>query len=164
MFSDVAMALGADDAKDARGMAVADFDNDGDLDIVINTNKGDIEQESVPPALLRNDIGQARNSIVFQLTGSQSNRDALGAVVRIEVPREADEPLTLTRHVYCGSGYASQNDLRLFFGLGDLEHISKAEIQWPSGLKQVITNEIEANQVIKVTEGETPKKGELVAR
>ncbi len=74
-FTDVAMAVGADDMKDGRGMAVADFDNDGALDIVINDNPGDSGIVArARPALLRNNIGSRRNWLAVELTGTKSKR------------------------------------------------------------------------------------------
>lgn len=155
------MAFGADEVSDSRGMAVADFDNDGDLDIVVNTNIGDCGSKSVPPVLLQNDIGQTRNSLVVQLTGVASNRNAIGAVVRVEVTREDGSLLHLTRHVHCGSGYASQNDLRLFFGLGDSSAVSQLQVDWPSGQKQSFTESIKANQLIEIIEGGDAQQNRL---
>ena len=156
MFADVAMGLGADDKKDARGMAVADFDNDGDLDIVINTNPGDCGRSTVPPVLLRNDIGGKRNFLVVELKGVKSNRDAIGAEVSVEADGAAgskEKPLKLFRHVYCGSGYASQNDTRLFFGLGEHDKISKLTVKWPGGKTQTFDAGIKANRLIRIVEG-----------
>lgn len=152
------MAFGADDKKDARGMAVVDIDNDGDLDIVVNTNPGDHGVDTVAPAVLRNDIGQTRNFLMVELEGVKSNRDALGATVHIETEPDADgKPLTLMRHVHCGSGYASQNDHRLFFGLNDRKEIRKMEIHWPSGATQKFEH-LKPNRLIKVTEGGEPQQ------
>ena len=162
-FADVAMAMGADNVKDARGMAVADFDNDGDLDIAIATNPGDCGKETVPPVVLRNDIGQKRNYLVMELKGTDSNRDAIGALVRVEATGSEDqEPLRLTRHVHCGSGYVSQNDLRLFFGLGNRERISKVVVRWPSGTEQTFTSGIEANSLVRIVEGEELPEQKIV--
>src|SRR5712691_10889995 len=84
-FTDIAMAVGADDIKDTRGMAVADFDNDGALDIVTNTNPGDSGDASkARPALLHNQIGAKRSWLAVELKGTQSNRDAVGAMVTVE--------------------------------------------------------------------------------
>ena len=82
-FANVAMAVGADDIKDGRGVAYGDFDNDGDLDIVMNTNPGDCGHISAAPVLLRNDLGQSRNWLAVELVGTRCNRDAIGAEVYI---------------------------------------------------------------------------------
>lgn len=152
------MAFGADDQKDARGMAVADIDNDGDLDIVINTNPGDHGVDTVAPAVLRNEIGQSRKFLIVQLKGVESNRDAIGATVHLQTTSDADgKSLKLMRHVHCGSGYASQNDMRLFFGLSDHQLIRSLEIRWPSGKVQKF-NDIQPNGLIQVIEGGQPKR------
>ena len=155
-FADVAMAFRADDQKDARGMAVVDIDNDGDLDIVINTNPGDHGVDAVAPAVLRNDIGQGRNFLMVELKGVNCNRDALGATVHIETEPGADgKPLKLMRHVHCGSGYASQNDMRLFFGLSDRREIRSLEVRWPNGKVQAF-KDIQPNRLIQVIEDGQP--------
>ena len=147
------MAMGADDVKDARGMAVADFDNDGDLDIVINNNPGDCGRESVPPVLLRNEVGTTRNFFVMELEGVESNRDAVGTLVKLEAESsDGSPPVRIMRHVHCGSGYASQGDMRLFFGLGDRERIDKLVVHWPSGKVQEF-KDIKANRFVRLVEG-----------
>jgi hypothetical protein len=162
VFSDVGMALGADAGGDARGMAVADFDNDGDLDIIINSNPGDCGCECVAPVLLRNDVGQRRNWLAVDLKGTKSNRDAVGAVVTIEIAGSptAGGPTRLMRHVTGGSGYASQNSMRLHFGLGDATLVTSLTIRWPSGAKQVFS-EIPPNRLVQITEGSALKQASL---
>lgn len=154
-FTDVGMALGADDQKDCRGLAIADFDNDGDLDICMNTNPGD-HGNPVTIALLRNDIGSRRNSLAFELTGTDSNHNAIGAKVQIELKDASTPQKLLTRHVQCGSGYASQSDLRLLFGLGGHDVAGKITVTWPSGREQVFTN-VDANQMVKLVEDQSPQ-------
>jgi len=128
-FTDIAMAVGADDIKDTRGMAIADFDNDGALDIITNTNPGDSGDASkARPALLRNNIGSRRNWLAVELEGTQSNRDAVGAMVTIETNGEKQ-----LRLVSAGSGFASQNSARLYFGLNDKTQIDALTVRWPSG-------------------------------
>ena len=147
-FTDIGMAVGAGDEKDGRGMAVADFDNDGDLDIVINNNPGDsgIEQRA-RATLLRNNIGERRNWLVVELRGTRSNRDGVGAVVKIEVGGERQ-----MRFVTEGSGYASQSSALLYFGLGDKPQAETMTVRWPSGLVERFEN-IMAKQLVRVTEG-----------
>jgi hypothetical protein len=147
-FSDVAMATGADDIRDARGMAVADFDNDGDLDIVINNNPGDSGRAELAQAvLLRNDTGTRRNWLAVELRGTRGNRDAVGAVVTIETGGGKQ-----LRYVTAGSGYASQQSARLYFGLGDQTKVDALTVRWPSGLVQRFEN-ITAKQLLQITEG-----------
>jgi enediyne biosynthesis protein E4 len=131
-FNDVAMATGADDIRDARGMATADFDNDGDLDIVVNNNPGDSGRAELARAtLLRNNVGSRRNWLAVELRGTRSNRDAVGAVVRLHVGAEV-----LTRQVHAAGGYLSQASKTLHFGLGKRTPIDRVEIRWPSGQVQ----------------------------
>lgn len=150
-FADVAMAMGADDVKDARGMAIADFDNDGDYDIVINTNPGDCGKRSVPPVLLRNDIGQNRNWLAVKLTGTHSNRDAIGAQVTVRCVSNAGDVVQMLRHVSAGGGYASQNSDRLYFGLRDFSQVTSLTVVWPSGQSHTFRN-VGINQFLHIDE------------
>ena len=156
-FASVGLALGAAAGGDARGMSVADFDNDGDLDIVVNHNPGDCGCESVPAVLLRNDLGHKRNWFALDLTGTKSNRDAVGTVVTLELAPsdEGPAPKQLMRHVNIGGGYASQNGARLYFGLGAATRIESMVVQWPSGLRQTF-KDLRAQQIYRLTEGSTP--------
>jgi hypothetical protein len=152
-FTDIAMALGADDIKDVRGMAIADFDNDGALDIIMNSNPGDSgDATKARPALLRNNIGSRRNWLAVELTGTQSNRDAVGAMVTIETGGAKQ-----LRLVSAGSGIASQNSERLYFGLNDKSQIDALTVRWPSGRVERFNNienqPIAARHVIRITEG-----------
>lgn len=148
-FTDVASALGADDIRDGRGMAVADFDNDGDLDIVINNNPGDIleDREHARATFLRNEVGEQRNWLAVELQGTQSNRDGVGAEVRIEAGGVAQ-----MRHLTIGGGYASQHTTRLYFGLNDVDQVDKLTVHWPSGIIESFDN-IEAQHLVSITEG-----------
>ncbi|MEM8930404.1 MAG: ASPIC/UnbV domain-containing protein [Acidobacteriota bacterium] len=153
-FSDVAMALGADDQQDARGIAIADFDNDGDLDLAINHNIGDHDKEGLADAvLLRNDIGDRRSWLAVELEGTQSNRDAVGATVSVEAG--ADRQLRL---LSAGSSYASQHSQRLYFGLGEHDRVDRITVRWPSGELQVIEH-VAARQLLRVVEGEVDIAG-----
>ena len=126
--------------KASRGLAVGDLDNDGDLDIVIS-NVGDTAD------VLRNDGGNRGNSILVRTVGSRSNRDGIGARLKLSVGGK-----TLVRHVKAGSSYLSQNDFRVHFGLGNAPKADRLEIRWPSGAVDMIEG-IEANQILTVREG-----------
>jgi hypothetical protein len=152
-FTDIAMALGADDIKDVRGMAVADFDNDGALDIIMNSNPGDSgDATKARPALLRNNIGGKRNWLAVELVGTQSNRDAFGAMVTIETGGAKQ-----LRLVSAGSGFASQNTARLYFGLNDQTRVDVLTVRWPSGrietFKSIGDQLIAADRLVRITEG-----------
>ena len=152
-FTDVAMAVGADDDKDGRGLATADFDNDGDLDMVINDNPGDSgDPERARPVLLRNNLGQRRGWLAVELEGTQSNRDAVGALVTIEAGGQKQ-----ARLVSAGSGFSSQQSARLYFGLGDLSQVDSLTVRWPRGLverfEKIGGQAIGARQLIRIKEG-----------
>ena len=158
-FTDIGMAVGADDEKDGRGMAVADFDNDGDLDIVINNTPGDsgIEQRA-RPTLLRNNVGERRNWLAVELRGTKSNRDAVGAVVTLE--NAGGKQMRL---VSAGSGYASQESARLYFGLDDKAQADSMIVRWPSGTVEKFAD-IKANQLVRITESTAAEIDGLPAR
>jgi len=152
-FSDVAMATGADDVKDARGLAIADYDNDGDLDIVTNNNSGDSGRAELARAtLLRNNVGERRNWIAVELEGTKSNRDGVGALVTLETSREKQ-----VRQVEAGSSFASQHSARLYFGLDDQTQVSALVVRWPSGrverFEKLGDRSIEARQLLRIKEG-----------
>lgn len=123
----------------ARGAAYADFDRDGDLDILVTANDG-------PARLLRNDGGNTNRWVSFKLSGSPSNKSALGAIVRVESASGKQ-----WQAVHSGSSYCSQSDLALTFGLGKDPVVSAVEVTWPSGAKQRFTN-IAVNKHYKIDE------------
>ncbi len=122
-FQDIATQAGGGFAgpKVARGLACGDFDRDGDVDLVITTNGG-------PPFLYRNDVTAGNRSLRMKLTGTKSNRDGIGAVVRVFTPDGAQ-----SRTVKTGSSYLSQSELTLTFGLGKRTKADRVVIEWPSG-------------------------------
>lgn len=156
LYVDVGMALGVDNISDARGAAVADFDNDGDLDIVVNNNPG--ITEAIAPVLYRNDVGNRANWIEVELTGTTANRDAAGSEVRIELPGGK----RLLRHIMIGSGYASQQSPRLQFGAGDAERIAKLTVDWKGpGGGQDVFEDVPANHIITIIQGQKGEPGTL---
>ena len=160
-FTDVAMASGADDIRDARGIATADFDNDGDLDIVVNNNPGDSGRAELSRAtLLRNNVGERRNWLAIELRGTESNHDAVGATVTVEAGGQK-----FTRLVSAGSGFASQQSGRLYFGLGDNTQIDVVTVRWPKGRVEEFSKErIAARQLIRITEAKGFQVSELPRR
>lgn len=128
-FRDVAAELGGGFATPivGRGLAYADFDRDGDLDLLITTNNG-------PAYLYRNDLSNGNRSIRFHLVGTKSNRDALGATVRIFHDADSSRGAqSQSRIVHGGSSYLSQSELPVTFGVGKNDSIPRVTIGWPSG-------------------------------
>ena len=122
-----------------RGSAVGDYDDDGDLDIlVLNLNSR--------PRLLRNEGGNSRNWVMIHLIGVRSNRDAIGTRIRLTAGGKSQ-----TRWIMSSSGYLSQSDYRAHFGLGDRKSIEQIELRWPDGKIQILKN-IKANQVLTIEE------------
>ena len=141
-FTNVSGQLGPDfqTATVSRGAAVGDFDNDGDLDILLNNCGG-------PPQLLRNDGGNANHWLEILLIGTRSNRDAVGARVKVVAGE-----LTLTEQRKGGMSYQSAQDPRLHFGLGSRSKIDGIEIRWPSGGLTQLSG-IASDQILAIKEG-----------
>ncbi len=141
---------GVDAAHASRGCAFGDFDNDGDVDIVIvNHNE--------PPSLLRNDVDPARHWLKVKLTGVQSNRSAIGARVTVRYGGRIQAQEVLSQ-----SSYLSVNDSRLHFGLGAAE-AAEVEIRWPLGRVEKL-EKVAADQLIRVKEGSGIVKAERFGR
>ena len=141
-FSEVAAQMGATLMQErvGRGAAFGDIDNDGDIDIVVNDLDGS-------PQLLRNDGGNSNNSVLIKTVGLNSNRDGIGARVKV-----VSGDLTQIDEVRSGGSYLSQNDLRLHFGLEKRTTIDLIEVRWPSGVIDKITN-LSANRILTIKEG-----------
>jgi hypothetical protein len=123
----------------SRGLATTDLDGNGTLEIVtVNMND--------PPALYRLDT-QRGNALVVELTGTKSNRSAIGARVSVEAGE-----LRLTEEVRSGSSFASQSDFRIHFGLGHAKAVNKLLVRWPSGAREEFSD-VASNQFITVKEG-----------
>ncbi|MGE3955431.1 MAG: CRTAC1 family protein [Vicinamibacterales bacterium] len=124
----------------ARGAAYADIDHDGDLDVLLTSNHG-------PAYLYRNDGGNANNWVTVRTRGVKSNRDGIGAVVR--VTSASGRQWSMVRS---GSSYASQSDLAQTFGLGKDPAATVVEVEWPSGAKDRVAT-VAAKQAIVIEEG-----------
>jgi hypothetical protein len=148
-FADISLQVGPgiSDPAACRGCAFGDFDNDGDIDVVVNT-VNDF------PQLLRCDSKLANNWIKVRTIGTKSNRSGIGARIACvtRVPGES-KPHRQIDEVRSGGSYISQNDLRIHFGLGKAEQVDRLEIRWPSGQVDSI-NDVKANQLLFVKEGE----------
>jgi enediyne biosynthesis protein E4 len=125
----------------ARGVAFADFDNDGYVDVLV-ANNGD------PPTLLHNNALHKNHYVNFKLVGTKSNRDALGARIKITAGG-----VNQIREIVGGGSYLSQSDLRANFGLGDAKVISSIDVNWPSGAHQTFQN-VPADHFYQLTEGQ----------
>lgn len=129
-------------ALGTRSAVIFDLDNDGDLDIVTN------DFGSAPQILVSNlSEKQQIHWLKVKLHGTASNRDGLGAAVRVIAAGR-----TLTKFNDGKSGYLSQSSLPLYFGLGDTQKIDRVEVDWPSGIKQVVTRDLKVNDTLTLTE------------
>ncbi len=142
-FRDATAEHGAPLKRDyaGRGLATADYDNDGDTDLLL-LNVGE------PPVLLRNDGGNARHWLGLKLTGTKSNRDGVGAKVLVTAGGAR-----AWKALAGGTSYCSASDARLLFGLGASARADSVEVRWPSGQVSTLKN-VRADQYINVKEGE----------
>jgi hypothetical protein len=123
----------------ARGGAYCDYDNDGDLDIAVSN----IDE---PPQILRNDGGNNGHWLELKLIGTKSNRDGIGALVKVRTGE-----LVQWDRARTGGSYISGNDPRLHFGLGSTASVDAIDILWPSGVTQTLAN-VKSNQLLTITE------------
>jgi Tfp pilus assembly protein PilF/peroxiredoxin len=145
-FSNISSVVGLDFIEDGRSFALADFDHDGRLEIVLkNRNAPQLR-------ILKNVVDDLPPAISFRLIGVKSNRDAIGAVITIETSAGRQ-----TKSLQAGSGFLSQHGKDIFFGLGNAGAAVNASIRWPSGLVQDF-RDLPSNHRISITEGVlTPK-------
>lgn len=141
-FTDVSDKLGRDFqiAKVGRGAAFGDYDNDGDIDVLISNNNQTAN-------LFRNDSGNHNNWLKIKTVGTKSNRDGIGARVKV-----VSGSLVQIEEVRSAGSYLSANDLRLTFGLEKLNKIDSVEIRWPSGLTESY-RDLPVNQLLILQEG-----------
>jgi hypothetical protein len=142
-YTDVSVERGAYFKEElvGRGAAFGDYDNDGDIDVyIVNLHDYGV--------LLRNDHGNDNSWIKLNLVGTKSNRDGIGA--RVKITANGKEQIAQKKSA---SGYLSQSDPRIHFGLGEATVVDKIEVIWPSGDVQVL-EQVEAGQIITITEGE----------
>ena len=139
-FKDISLNAGTGimAAFNSHGVAAADLENDGVVEILVNNSHD-------PPSLLKN-LGDHQNWILLKLTGTKSNRDAIGAKVTVRANGRQQ-----VQEVRSGGGYISQSDFRLHFGLGTAAKLDGAEIRWPRGFVEKLEN-IPANQIVTIKE------------
>lgn len=141
-FMDISGTTGLNYTEDGRAFVWLDLDQDGDLDLILKNRNGPQVR------ILRNDIRNGNRSIAFRLTGTQSNRDAVGALVTLQTPSgRRVKQVTLT------SGFLSQPTRDLYFGLGRQDQVDSILIEWPSGLRQTFEN-LKAGYRYSIVEGQ----------
>jgi hypothetical protein len=123
-----------------RTLITGDFDNDGDVDLVITNNGGSLD-------VLRNNAARDRHALEVRVVGVKSNRNGIGARVTITA-----QGRTQMREVKSGSSYLGQNDLRVHVGLGDATRVERIDVRWPAGDVETILD-VAADQIVTVTEG-----------
>jgi len=140
-FNDISLDLGTyfEEEHVGRGACIGDYDNDGDLDIYIVNLDG-------KGKFLRNNLGNLSNWLMLDLEGTVSNKDGIGCRIKIFT-----DTLVQTAQKKSTTGYLSQNDSRIHFGIADYEVVDRIEIKWPSGQFQLL-EKVNANQILKVVE------------
>ncbi len=143
LFTDQAALHGVDILQDGRGVALADFNNDGRLDFFLTNadSEPNLFVGTVP-------LTPQRNWVEFILTGRQSTRTAIGAQIRVTIGKRV-----LLGFVNGGNGFASQSTRRVHFGLGTSDSIDQVEVRWPAGLVQVFPP-LQANRIYRLDEGD----------
>ena len=145
IFKDEAKRHGVDSIRDGRGVAIADFDNDGKLDMfVANANS--------EPFLYRNTETTSNHWVQFALEGTKSNKTAVGAQVRLTA-----NGMTRLQFISGGNSFAGQSSSRVHFGLGEAAKIDQIEVRWPAGEREVFTGLV-VDKIQKIVEGSGKRK------
>jgi hypothetical protein len=146
-FREVQEAVGMPELGNSRGVALADFDNDGDLDCLIT-------HQFKNASFYRNDLAKPRAWLGLELRGDghSVNRDAIGTRVRLTRKDAQGRELLQTREVQCISGFSAQGDRRLLFGLGDVPHEMRVQITWPDG-REITLDRLEPNKYHRIEIG-----------
>jgi enediyne biosynthesis protein E4 len=131
----------------STGASLGDYDNDGDLDLFLN---GRSDNSNIGRALFRNDLDNANHWVSFKLSGTSSNRAAIGAKIRVKISENSTSKW-LRRDVSAQNTFQGQNDLRVHFGLGNVAVIDELEITWPSGNVTTCSG-LASNQFYEITE------------
>ena len=128
----------------SRGTAFGDLDNDGDIDVLVSNL-------NTQPVILWNVTENNNNWFIIKLVGISDNHSAIGTRVKIKINHQIQ-----IREVKSGSGYLSQSDFRLHFGLGQAKQIDQLEIRWPNGTTKQL-NQVSGNQILTVTQSKLPR-------
>jgi enediyne biosynthesis protein E4 len=157
-FAEVTKSAGAEfaAARVGRSAAYADVFNDGRLDVLLSTNGGAVHLFRNVAA--KDSSSSTNHSVRFKLVGTKSNRDGIGAVVRV-----TSSDGTQTQMLKSGSSYLAANELVMTFGLGQLTKADAVEIRWPSGQVEKLLN-VNAGQTVTVTEGKGVTAGKAFAK
>ncbi|MFQ5739075.1 MAG: ASPIC/UnbV domain-containing protein [Acidobacteriota bacterium] len=151
-FKDISGVSGTDSILDGRSTVLADFDNDGDLDVFLTSIQGQAHQ------LFRNNVGQDNHYVRLSLVGTRSGTDAFGAQVRLKTTQGIQ-----TRVQSGGNGFLAHHDPRLLFGLGRSREAEWVEILWPSGTRERF-GPVEADTSLRIVEGEGGRPHTIVER